>query len=258
MRTNLEGFSKSVKQVVNASKSGRLHGVFGPVSRVISVPKKYAVAIEIALGAAMQNIVVGSDEDAKQAIRYLKSTDGGRATFLPLNTIKPRELKESGLDDCYGFVGVAADLCSCDDKFHNILGSLLGKIVIAEDLNSAASIAKKYSYRFKVVTLDGQVVNAGGSLTGGSLARSTGVLSRASEIEQLKAQTDKLTAKQSEAEAAAWNSLTANIPLLKPRCSAAAPSFQTTAGSCQACRRENRACENELQSQNESMSSARG
>lgn len=199
LERNLEGFSKSVKVVVNASKSGKLHGICGPVSRVISVPSEYGVAIETALGAAMQNIVVNTDEDAKQAIRYLKSTDGGRATFLPLNTIKSRELRENGLDDCYGFVGIASELCSCEEKYNTILGSLLGKIVIAEDLNSATSIAKKYSYRFKVVTLDGQVVNAGGSLTGGSLNRNTGLLSRASEIEQLKKLTDDL---QNKAKAA--------------------------------------------------------
>ena len=200
LERNLEGFSKSVKVVVNASKNGKLHGICGPVSRVISVPSKYGVAIETALGAAMQNIVVSTDEDAKQAIRYLKSTDGGRATFLPLNTIKSRELRENGLDDCYGFVGVASELCSCEEKYNNILGSLLGKIVIAEDLNSATAIAKKYSYRFKVVTLDGQVVNAGGSLTGGSLNRNTGLLSRASEIEQLKKLTDELQNKAKTAE----------------------------------------------------------
>ncbi|HCI59857.1 MAG TPA: chromosome segregation protein SMC [Ruminococcus sp.] len=200
LERNLEGFSKSVKVVVNASKNGKLRGICGPVSRVISVPSKYGVAIETALGAAMQNIVVNTDEDAKKAIRYLKSTDGGRATFLPLNTIKSRELRENGLDDCYGFVGVASELCSCEEKYNNILGSLLGKIVIAEDLNSATAIAKKYSYRFKVVTLDGQVVNAGGSLTGGSLNRNTGLLSRASEIEQLKKLTDELQNKAKTAE----------------------------------------------------------
>lgn len=199
LERNLEGFSKSVKVVVNASKDGKLHGICGPVSRVISVPSEYGVAIETALGAAMQNIVVNTDEDAKQAIRYLKSTDGGRATFLPLNTIKSRELRENGLDDCYGFVGIASELCSCEEKYNTILGSLLGKIVVAEDLNSAATIAKKYSYRFKIVTLDGQVVNAGGSLTGGSLNRNTGLLSRASEIEQLKKLTDDL---QNKAKAA--------------------------------------------------------
>ena len=200
LERNLEGFSKSVKSVVNASKNGRLKGICGPVSRVISVPSEYAVSIETALGAAMQNIVVETDEDAKQAIRFLKSTDGGRATFLPINTIKPRELKENGLDDCYGFVGIASALCSCDKKYANILSSLLGRIVIADDLNSAASIAKRYSYRFKVVTLDGQVVNAGGSLTGGSQLRNTGVLSRQADIKKLKAQTDKLIAKVKEAE----------------------------------------------------------
>ena len=200
LERNLEGFSKSVKTVVNASRNGKLKGICGPVSRVISVPSEYAVAIETALGSAMQNIVVETDEDAKQAIRLLKSTDGGRATFLPLNTIKPRNLNENGLDDCYGYVGVASQLCSCDSKYNNILSSLLGKIVIAEDLNSAVSIAKRYSYRFKIVTLDGQVVNAGGSLTGGSQLRNTGVLSRAAEIQQLKAQTDNLISKAKSAE----------------------------------------------------------
>ena len=176
MERNLEGFSKSVKIVVNASHAGKLKGVCGPVSRVISVPSEYAVAI------------------------YLKSTDGGRATFLPLNTIKSRELRENGLEDCYGFVGVASDLCSCEPKYQNILGSLLGKIVIAEELNSAVAIAKRYSYRFRIVTLDGQVVNAGGSLTGGSQIRSTGVLSRASEIKKLRTQTEKLISKSKAAE----------------------------------------------------------
>ena len=255
LEKNLEGFSKSVKQVMGASKSGKLHGIYGPVSRVISVPKKFAVAIEIALGAAMQNIVVGSDEDAKQAIRYLKSTDGGRATFLPLNTIKPRELKESGLDDCYGFVGVAADLCSCDGKFSNILGSLLGKIVIAEDLNSAASIAKKYSYRFKVVTLDGQVVNAGGSMTGGSLARSTGVLSRASEIEQLNAQTDKLTGKQRDAEAA-LEQINREYSAVEAEALGSRAELSNKQQELVRLQAEHRACENELQAINDSIKSA--
>ncbi|MFZ1650217.1 MAG: chromosome segregation protein SMC, partial [Ruminococcus bromii] len=192
--------SKSVKTVVNAQSHGKVHGICGPVSRVISVPKEYGVAIETALGSAMQNIVTETDEDAKRAIRYLKSVDGGRATFLPLNTIKPRELRENGLEDCYGFVGVAANLCSCDNKYNGILYSLLGKIVIAEDLNCATTIAKKYSYRFKIVTLDGQVVNAGGSLTGGSLNRNTGLLSRANEIETLKKQTTVLEQKSKDAE----------------------------------------------------------
>lgn len=200
LERNLEGFSKSVKSVVNASSNGKLKGICGPVSRVISVPSEYGIAIETALGAAMQNIVTDTDVDAKQAIRYLKSIDGGRATFLPLNTIKARDFKESGLESCYGFVGIAAELCSCIPKYKGILYSLLGRIVIVDDLNCATAIAKKYSYRFKIVTLDGQVVNAGGSLTGGSLNRNTGLLSRASEIEELKKQTDKLQQMAKNAE----------------------------------------------------------
>ena len=246
LERNLEGFSKSVKIIVNASKNGKLHGICGPVSRVISVPPKYGVAIETALGAAMQTIVVNTDEDAKQAIRYLKSTDGGRATFLPLNTIKPRELRENGLEDCYGFVGVASQLCTCDAKYNDILSSLLGRIVVADDLNSATSIAKKYFYKFKVVTLDGQVVNAGGSLTGGSLNRNTGLLSRASEIKQLKAQTEDLlklaksAENQSEEISREFSAIEAELLGVRADLSNKQQDFVRLQAEC-------RACENELE-----------
>ena len=255
MERNMEGFHKSVKQVMSAASNGRLRGVFGPVSRVISVPRQYATAIEIALGAAMQNIVVGSDEDAKQAIRYLKSTDGGRATFLPLNTIKPRELRENNLDDCYGYVGIAAQLCTCDNKFSNILYNLLGKIVIAEDLNSAAAIAKKYSYRFKVVTLDGQVVNAGGSLTGGSLAKSTGVLSRAAEIAQLREQTEQLGARLRQGEAL-LEQLNREYSAVEAEVLGAQAELSNQQQNLARLGAEKRACENELQMLTDSAQSA--
>lgn len=186
LEKNLEGFTHSVKTVMNMSKQGKLGGIYGPVSRIIKVPIKYAVAIETALGGAMQNIVTENEEDAKRAITALKENKGGRATFLPISNIKPRNLNENGIEDCYGFVGIASELCNTKNEFKGILQNLLGKIVIAEDLNSAVSIAKKYSYRFKVVTLDGQVVNAGGSLTGGSLNKRTGLLSRTSEIESYR------------------------------------------------------------------------
>lgn len=198
LEKNLEGFAHSVKTVMNLSRHGKIGGVHGPVSRLIKVPTDYAVAIETALGGAMQNIVTGNEEDAKRAIRTLKENKGGRATFLPIATIKPRYLNENGIDSCFGFVGVASDLCDCKDEYKGILQNLLGKIVIAEDLNSAVSIAKKYSYRFKVVTLDGQVVNAGGSLTGGSLNKRTGLLSRASEIEKYRKEAKALADKANE------------------------------------------------------------
>lgn len=198
LEKNLEGFAHSVKTVMNLSRHGKIGGIHGPVSRLIKVPTDYAVAIETALGSAMQNIVTGNEEDAKRAIRTLKENKGGRATFLPIATIKPRYLNENGIDSCFGFVGVASDLCDCKDEYKGILQNLLGKIVIAEDLNSAVSIAKKYSYRFKVVTLDGQVVNAGGSLTGGSLNKRTGLLSRASEIEKYRKEAKALADKADE------------------------------------------------------------
>ena len=192
LERNLEGFNQSVKVVVKEAKKGTLLGIHGPVSRVIKVPEEYAVAIETALGAAMQNIVTETEEDAKRAIAFLKKRDAGRATFLPRSTIRGNELQEKGLENVSGFVGIASTLCDCDDKYSGILRSLLGRICIADNLDNAVEIARRYSYRFRVVTLDGQVVNAGGSLTGGSLNKKTGLLSRVSEIEKEKNKLEKL------------------------------------------------------------------
>ena len=130
----------------------------------------------------MQHIVVGNEQDAKQAILFLKQKEKGRATFLPMSTIKANKLTESGLDSCEGFIGIAEDLCQCDAQYRSVLQSLLGRIVVARDLDAATQIAKRYHYRFRIVTLDGQVVNAGGSMTGGSQARSAGLLSRSADI----------------------------------------------------------------------------
>ena len=195
MERNLEGFNQSVKVVVKESRNGTLQGIHGPVSRVIKVPTEYAVAIETALGAAMQNIVTATEEDAKRAIAFLKKRDAGRATFLPMSTIKGNQLQERGLENCRGFVGVASTLCTCEPQYGGILRSLLGRICIAENLDCAVEIARRYSYRFRVVTLDGQVVNAGGSLTGGSLNKKTGLLSRVSEIEKDKKKLAELNKK---------------------------------------------------------------
>ena len=128
-------------------------------------------------------------------ISYLKNNKGGRATFLPVATIKAREFKESGFENMFGFIGNAADLVECDKKYKEIIRYLLGGTVVAEDIDSAATIAKKFGYRFKVVTLDGQVINADGSLTGGSLAKNSGILSRSSDIKKLENDVEKLNAK---------------------------------------------------------------
>lgn len=186
LERNMEGFYNSVKIVIKESQRGTLQGIHGPVSRVINVPTEYTVAIETALGNSMQHIVTADENSAKSAINYLKQRDGGRATFLPLTTVKGYPLNENGLESCQGFVGVASQLCTCQPQYEGILNSLLGRIVIADNLNSAVAIAKKYGYKFRIVTLDGQVVNAGGSLTGGSQGKKSGLLSRAGEIQKNK------------------------------------------------------------------------
>lgn len=198
LERNLEGFAQSVKAVMKEAGRGNLPGIHGPLSRLFRVPQQYAVAIETAMGAAMQNIVVGAEEDAKAAIRFLKQRDAGRATFLPLSTIHGSLLQEPSLENCPGFVGVAASLCSCDDQYEGVLNSVLGRIAIAEDLDSAVAIARRFRYRFRIVTLDGQVVNTGGSLTGGSRARNSGLLSRASEIVRIR---EKAAAMEQNAQA---------------------------------------------------------
>ncbi len=199
LERNLEGFSQSVKAVMREAERGALEGIHGPVSRLIHVPKEYSTAVETALGASMQNIVVGTEQDAKRAIGFLKAKNSGRATFLPLSVIKGRTLSEPGLSKSPGFLGIAAELCCCEPKYREIMNSLLGRIAVAENLDFAVQIARKFRYRFRVVTLDGQVVNPGGSLTGGSRARNSGLLSRAAEIETLKQQAKALKEKSERA-----------------------------------------------------------
>ena len=196
LEKNMEGYQGSVRSVMKESKRGALRGVHGPLSQLITVKDKYSVAVETALGVAIQNVVVDNENDAKRAIAFLKETRGGRATFLPLSAIKARSLEEKGLDDCYGFVNIASNLVSADKKYADIIENLLGKTVVCEDMDSAIAIAKKYKNRFKLVTLDGQVINAGGSMTGGSKAQGVGMLSRSNEIEKLLASVKDLEEKK--------------------------------------------------------------
>ena len=196
LEKNMEGYQGSVRSVMKEAKRGALRGVHGPLSQLITVKDKYSVAVETALGIAIQNVVVDNENDAKRAIAYLKETRGGRATFLPLTAIKSRSLDEKDLDDSYGFVSIASKLVSCDGKYHDIIENLLGKTVICDDMDSAITMAKKYKNRFKIVTLDGQVINAGGSMTGGSKAQGVGMLSRGNEIDKLRAAVKDLEEKK--------------------------------------------------------------
>lgn len=197
LEKNMEGFSGAVKAVMKQSQSRALSGIHGPLSQLITVDNEYSVAVEVALGAAMQNIVTTNETDAKRAIYYLKNNHLGRATFLPVSNIKPRYLDEKELDDNLGFVAVASELVECKSEYKNIVSNLLGRVVIVEDMDCAIGIAKRYSNRFKIVTLDGQVINPGGSMTGGSQSKSAGILSRGNMIDELNNQAKELE-KQAE------------------------------------------------------------
>ncbi len=201
MERDYESYTKSVKMVMQEAQRGTLRGVHGPVSRLIRTEDEYTVAIEIALGAAMQQIVVGTENDGKAAISYLKRTGGGRATFLPMNTIQGRALNESGLESCRGFIGVASQLVSSQEAYRGIVENLLGRTVIVHDIDAAIMMANKYKNRFRIVTLDGQVMNPGGSMTGGSVNKEAGILSRANELEKLTAQDKQLSEKKLTLEA---------------------------------------------------------
>ena len=185
MERDFESYQKSVRMVMQEAQRGKLPGIHGPVSRLIRTDNEYTVAVEIALGAAMQQIVVDREADGKAAISYLKRTGGGRATFLPLSSIQGRALQENGLENCRGFVGIASDLVKSEDKYRGIVENLLARTVIVSDLDAAIAMSQRYRSRFKIVTLDGQVMNAGGSMTGGSVNKDAGILSRANELEKL-------------------------------------------------------------------------
>ncbi|MEE1035471.1 MAG: hypothetical protein U0L15_00020, partial [Oscillospiraceae bacterium] len=201
MERDFESYNKAVRMVMQEAQRGSLRNVHGPVSRLIRTGDSYTVAIEIALGAAMQQIVVGSESDGKAAISYLKRTGGGRATFLPLTNIQGRTLQETGLEACRGFVGIASELVESDPQYRGIVDNLLARTVIVQDIDAAISMSQKYRSRFKIVTLDGQVMNPGGSMTGGSVNKDAGILSRANELEKLTDQEKLLQTERLSVEA---------------------------------------------------------
>ena len=200
LEKNYESFNNSVKFVMKQAGAGALRGVIGPVSALIRTESRYSTAVEIALGAAIQNIVVQDETAAKRAIALLKERDAGRATFLPITNIRANPIRESDLAARGGYVGLASELVQCEERYRAVMDSLLGRTVVAEDIDAAAAIAKAYGYRYRVVTLDGQVVNAGGSLTGGSVNKNASILSRRGEIDALTAEAKKYAAQVEELE----------------------------------------------------------
>ena len=180
---SLDGFQSSVKSVMKAAEARRLRGITGPVSTILTVRPGYEAAIETALGFALQNIVVENETAAKAAMAYLKETKGGRATFLPLDTVRPASFDARTLPED---AVCASGLVQADAKYANIVSNLLGRIVVVDDINTASRVARALGYRNRVVTRDGQVINAGGSFTGGSVSRSAGLFSRRQELEELR------------------------------------------------------------------------
>ncbi len=200
MEKALEGYQRSVKDLISAHKEGRYTGkITGIVSKLINVPKEYNTAIEVALGGAMQNVVVPSEQDAKEAVNYLKANKLGRVTFLPLSSQEKKRLdNEKKVCAERGVIGIAADLVEREGYLDNTVESLLGRVVVVDNQDNAIRLAKEYKYKFKMVTLTGEVFQVGGSITGGSLNRASSVLGRGEEIEELKKEVsrlDKLSAK---------------------------------------------------------------
>ena len=214
LEKNLDGYAGSVQKVIKEANRGFLKGIHGTLSQLITAPAEYAVAIETALGAAIQNIVTDNENTAKRAINYLKDNRAGRATFLPLTSVKSRPFKEKGLEKCEGFVDMADKLLEYDAKSAEIIGSLLARTAVVDNIDNGIEMAKKYSYRFKIVTLDGQVLNAGGSMTGGSRGSGTGFLSRANEVDGLKEKVSALE-KQLDEKQAVFKSLSEELALVQ-------------------------------------------
>jgi len=184
MERLLEGFSDAVKEVMNAAQD-EIPGVCGPVSKLITTDEEYVLAMETALGGGIQNIVVETEESAKTAISFLKKGRLGRATFLPLTTLRPALYDVSHIKE-EGFLGLASDLCTSSDRYRIVVEHLLGKTLVCHDIDSALRLAKKEKFGVRIVTLDGQVIHAGGSFTGGSAQNKTGVLSRSADLARLK------------------------------------------------------------------------
>ncbi len=194
MSENFDGYNNSVKYVMTESSEGRLKGIYGPVSHLISTQDKYIVAVETALGANMQNIIVEDESAAKNAMYSLKRASAGRATFYPLSTVRPRPLSKEveAAADYEGFVGFAGDLVKYDSKYANVMDYLLSGIPVFDNIDNATAMAKSQRWKVRAVTLDGQQVNAGGSFTGGSARRDSGVLSRNSHINKLTSDMNEL------------------------------------------------------------------
>ena len=225
MENDYAGYARSVKAVLKADELKKL-AIYGTISGLIDVKKEYVTAIETALGGALQNIIVESEEDAKTAIAYLRRENAGRATFLPVSSVKGKTLDNvNAVSKSAGYIGIGSDLISYDKKYDGIMKSLLGRVVVVDNIDNAIAMSRAFGYKFRVVTLEGDILNSGGSMSGGSVNKQSGFLSRASEIKTLSkeitALADKLKTLKTERETAdndlriVNNQLSSYIPLTR-------------------------------------------
>lgn len=198
MENDYEGFARSVKAVLKAPELKRI-AIMGTLASLIEVKNEYVTAVETALGGAMQNIVVESEEDAKQAIAYLRNAKVGRATFLPVSSVRGKLIENRDeIARCDGFIGIASELVEYDKKYDGIIKSLLGRVAVFDNIDNGIKVSRKFGYRFRTVTLAGDVLNAGGSMSGGSTSKTGGFLSRANDIKQLSHDINQLDRMLSE------------------------------------------------------------
>lgn len=187
LERDMEGYAHSVKSVIKEHNGGRLSNIrlYGTLSKLMEVPAEYAVAIETALGNNLQNLVTEDENDAKKAIEYLKETKGGRATFVPIKAVKGKKLDDSEFKNLKGYVGIACELVEFDKKFETVMADQLGRILVIDNMDNAIEFARKTNARHKLVTIEGEVFNAGGSITGGSVNKNVNFLSRGAKIAEL-------------------------------------------------------------------------
>lgn len=191
LEKNYEGYFAGVKAILSQrdNKNPEFKGICGAVGEAVSCDKKYETAIEIALGSAVQNIITRTEEDVKKAINYLKKNNKGRATFFPMTAIKSKTIgsEKYNIIKEKGVLGIAKELIKYAPEYENIMSSLLERVIVTEDMDSAIALARKTKYAYKIVTLEGELLNAGGSMTGGSInKKSTGIFSRSREISELR------------------------------------------------------------------------
>ena len=196
-----EGYNRAVKEVLSKCQKDSVFGnnIFGALANLIEVPSKFETAIEMCLGATIQNIITETEDEAKRAIEFLKTNNLGRASFLPISAVKGDKISQK-LNGNNGFLGIASEVISYDKKYDGVVQNLLGRTVITDNMENAVNLAKKYKYSFRIVTLEGDVINSSGQMSGGSVAKkTTSLLSRGREIKELEIKLAELKKKKEEA-----------------------------------------------------------